>query len=123
MKKRVLLLLFVFLIIIIGVLILSRENREISENGEIPPASNAYLLSDTGTLLACYSDRKEAIVKVDDSDNRFLYDEITLIFTGASNEYKINSSMVGEKIKFYYFSTKSTNQPTLEIYLINKLEK
>lgn len=52
MKKSLRLVLFEFLIIITGVLILSRENRETS-------------------------------------DNRFLYDEITLIFTGASNEYKI----------------------------------
>ena len=66
---------------------------------------------------------KEAIVQVDDTNNRFLYDEVTLILTGPAGEYKIDSSMVGEKIKFSYFHSTPTDKPTLEIYLIDKLEK
>lgn len=67
--------------------------------------------------------KKEAIVQVDDTNNRFLYDEVTLILTGPAGEYKIDSSMVGEKIKFSYFHSTPTDKPTLEIYLIDKLEK
>ena len=80
-----------------------------------------YLLPNT--LLEYHSDKKEAIVQVDDTNNRFLYDEVTLILTGPAGEYKIDSSMVGEKIKFSYFHSTPTDKPTLEIYLIDKLEK
>ena len=66
---------------------------------------------------------KRTIVQVDDSDNRFLYDEVTSILTGPAGEYKIDSSMVGEKIKFSYFHSTPTDKPTLEIYLIDKWEK
>lgn len=120
MKKLLPLLLFGFLSIIIGASILSKET---SPNRDISQMSDAHLLSDTGTLLEYHSDKKEAIVQVDDTNNRFLYDEVTLILTGPAGEYKIDSSMVGEKIKFSYFHSTPTDKPTLEIYLIDKLEK
>ena len=123
MKKILPLLLLAFLSIIIGALILSRENKETSQNRDIAQISDAHLLSDTGTLLEYHPDKKEAIVQVDDAENRFLYDEVTLILTGPAGEYKIDSSMVGEKIKFSYFYSTPTDKPTLEIYLIDKLEK
>ena len=78
MKKLLPLLLFGFLSIIIGASILSKENKETSPNRDISQMSNAHLLSDTGTLLEYHPDKKETIVQVDDSDNRFLYDEVTL---------------------------------------------
>ena len=123
MKKLLPLLFFGFLSIIIGASILSKENKETSPNRDISQMSDAHLLSDTGTLLEYHSDKKEAIVQVDDTNNRFLYDEVTLILTGPAGEYKIDSSMVGEKIKFSYFHSTPTDKPTLEIYLIDKLEK
>lgn len=78
MKKLLPLLLFGFLSIIIGASILSKENKETSPNRDISQMSDAHLLSDTGTLLEYHSDKKEAIVQVDDTNNRFLYDEVTL---------------------------------------------
>ena len=123
MKKLLPLLFLGFLSIIIGASILSKENKETSPNRDISQMSDAHLLSDTGTLLEYHSDKKETIVQVDDSDNRFLYDEVTLILTGPAGEYKIDSSMVGEKIKFSYFHSTPTDKPTLEIYLIDKWEK
>lgn len=102
---------------------MSKENSGTSKNREISQMSNAHLLSNTGTLLEYYPDKKEAIVQVDDPDNRFLYDEIILILTGPSDGYKIDSSLVSEKIEFSYFNSTPTDQPTLEVYLIDKLEK
>ena len=55
---------------------MSKENKETSPNRDISQMSNAHLLSDTGTLLEYHPDKKETIVQVDDSDNRFLYDEV-----------------------------------------------
>ena len=49
--------------------------------------------------------------------------DISQMLTGPAGEYKIDSSMVGEKIKFSYFHSTPTDKPTLEIYLIDKLEK
>ena len=37
--------------------------------------SDAHLLSETGTLLEYHPDKNEAIVQVDNSDKRFLYDK------------------------------------------------
>ena len=103
MKKLLPLLFFGFLSIIIGASILSKENKETSPNRDISQMSDAHLLSDTGTLLEYHSDKKEAIVQVDDTNNRFLYDEVTLILTGPAGEYKIDSSMVGEKNQIFLF--------------------
>lgn len=64
----------------------------------------------------------EAIVQVDNSDKRFFKYKVTLIFTGPTSQYKIDSSMVGEKIKFSYFNSTPTDKPTLDIYLIDKFE-
>ena len=58
---------------------MSKENKETSPNRDISQMSDAHLLSDTGTLLEYHSDKKRAIVQVDDTNNRFLYDEVTLI--------------------------------------------
>mgnify|MGYP000482531294 CR=1 FL=1 len=103
---------------------MSKENKETSPNRDISQMSDAHLLFEIQVLLLEYhSDKKEAIVQVDDTNNRFLYDEVTLILTGPAGEYKIDSSMVGEKIKFSYFHSTPTDKPTLEIYLIDKLEK
>ena len=117
MKKLLSVLLFTILSIIIGASILSTENKNPSTNTEISPMSDAHLLSETGTLLEYHPDKNEAIVQVDNSDKRFLYDKITLVFTGPTSQYKIDSSMVGEKIKFSYFNS------TLDICLIEKFEK
>ena len=47
---------------------MSKENKETSQNRDISQISDAHLLSDTGTLLEYYPDKKEAIVQVDDSE-------------------------------------------------------
>ena len=120
MKKLLPLLFFGFLSIIIGASILSKENKETSPNRDISQMSDAHLLSDTGTLLEYHSDKKEAIVQVDDTNNRFLYDEVTLILTGPAGEYKIDSSMVGEKIKFSYFHSTPTDKPEIIRFRIGK---
>jgi hypothetical protein len=123
MKKLLSVLLFTILSIIIGASILSTENKNPSTNTEISPMSDAHLLSETGTLLEYHPDKNEAIVQVDNSDKRFLYDKITLIFTGPTSQYKIDSSIVGEKIKFSYFNSTPTDKPTLDICSIEKFEK
>ena len=101
---------------------MSKENKETSPNRDISQMSDAHLLSDTGTLLEYHSD-KGAIVQVDDTNNRFLYDEVTLILTGPAGEYKLIPQLVGEKIQIFLFHSTPTDKPTLEIYLIDKLEK
>ena len=75
-----------------------------------------------GTVLKCFTDKKELLIQVDDSDNIFLYDEITLIYIGASNDHTINSLKIGEKIEFSYFPDESTNKQTLNVYMVEKIE-
>ncbi|RHS81855.1 hypothetical protein DW928_03895 [Firmicutes bacterium AM43-11BH] len=101
---------------------MSTENKNQSTNIEISQMSNAHLLSETGTLLEYHPDKNEAIVQIDNSDKRFLYDKIILILNGPTSQYKIDSSMIGEKIKFSYFNSTPTDKPTLDIYLIDKVE-
>lgn len=122
MKKLLSVLLFTILSIIVGASILSTENKNQSTNTEISQMSNAHLLSETGTLLEYHPDKNEAIVQIDNSDKRFLYDKIILILNGPTSQYKIDSSMIGEKIKFSYFNSTPTDKPTLDIYLIDKVE-
>ena len=122
MKKLLSVLLFTILSIIVGASILSTENKNQSTNIEISQMSNAHLLSETGTLLEYHPDKNEAIVQIDNSDKRFLYDKIILILNGPTSQYKIDSSMIGEKIKFSYFNNTPTDKPTLDIYLIDKVE-
>ncbi|WP_243116220.1 MULTISPECIES: hypothetical protein [Clostridia] len=122
MKKLLSVLLFTILSIIVGASILSTENKNQSTNIEISQMSNAHLLSETGTLLEYHPDKNEAIVQIDNSDKRFLYDKIILILNGPTSQYKIDSSMIGEKIKFSYFNSTPTDKPTLDIYLIDKVE-
>ena len=122
MKKLLSVLLFTILSIIVGASILSTENKNQSTNIEISQMSNEHLLSETGTLLEYHPDKNEAIVQIDNSDKRFLYDKIILILNGPTSQYKIDSSMIGEKIKFSYFNSTPTDKPTLDIYLIDKVE-
>lgn len=104
--------------IIIGASILSKRNDEI-KNEEVSRMQNAYLISSTGTVLECPDDKKEVLVQVDDPENDFLYDEITLVYTGPSSDNTIDSLVVGEKIKFSYFPDEPTDKETLNCYIIH----
>lgn len=121
MKKLILLILVGISSIMIGASILNKENNN-SKNDEVSKMQNAYLLSGKGTVLKCFTDKKELLIQVDDSDDNFLYDEITLIYIGASNDHTINSLKIGEKIEFSYFPDESTNKQTLNVYMVEKIE-
>ncbi len=79
---------------------MSKENKETSPNRDISQMSDAHLLSDTGTLLEYHSDKKEAIVQVDDTNNRFLYDEVTLILTALQVSIKLIPQWLVRKSNF-----------------------
>ena len=70
MKKLLPLLFFGFLSIIIGASILSKENKETSPNRDISQMSDAHLYQ---IQVLCWNTIliKEAIVQVDDTNNRF----------------------------------------------------
>lgn len=121
MKKLILLILVGISSIMIGASILNKENNN-SKNDEVSKMQNAHLLYGKGIVLKCFTDKKELLIQVDDSDDNFLYDEITLIYTGASNDHAINSLKIGEKIEFSYFPDESTNKQTLNVYMVEKIE-
>jgi hypothetical protein len=121
MKKLILLILVGISSIMIGASILNKENNN-SKNDEVFKMQNAHLLYGKGTVLKCFTDKKELLIQIDDSDDNFLYDEITLIYIGASNDHTINSLKIGEKIEFSYFPDESTNKQILNVYMVEKIE-
>lgn len=121
MKKIVLLIILGVLSIIIGASIWNKENSK-PENGEVSKEQNAYLLSEKGIVLENLTDKREVLIQVEGSDNSFAYNEITLIYTGASNDHTIDSLKTADKIRFSYFPDEPTDKQTLNVYIIEKLE-
>lgn len=121
MKKIILLILVGLTSIIIGASILNKENSK-PKNGEASKEQNAHLLSEKGTVLESPTDKREVLIQVESSDNSFDYNEITLIYTGASNDHTIDSLKTGDKIRFSYFPDEPTDKQTLNVYIIEKLK-
>ena len=121
MKKIVLLIILGILSIIIGASILNKENNK-PKNGEVSQKQNAHLLSEKGTVLEDPTDKREVLIQVESSDNSFVYNEITLMYTQSSNDNTIDSIKTGDKIRFSYFPDEPTDKQTLNVYIIEKLE-
>ena len=99
----------------------NKENSK-PKNGEVSKEQNAHLLSEKGTVLGNPTDKRNVLIQVEDADNSFAYNEITLIYTGASNDHTIDSLKTGNKIRFSYFPDEPTDKQILNVNIIEKLE-